>query len=118
MRAQNLISHSIPFLRVQDTARRALQLMSDFHITHLPVVGEDLYLGLVEENELLDTEDDNETLADLEIHWNRVGIGPDEHFLSVLRLVEKAAAQRHTCRKSRRGTPRGDYRRRIAAGTG
>jgi acetoin utilization protein AcuB len=64
-------------------------LMSDFHITHLPVVGDDLYLGLVEENELLDTEDDNETLADLGIHWNRVGIGQDEHFLSVLRLWKK-----------------------------
>lgn len=63
--------------------------MSDFHITHLPVVSDDQYLGLVEENELLDTEDENETLAGLGIHWNRVGIGQDEHFLSVLRLWKK-----------------------------
>ncbi len=89
MRAVNLISHSIPFLRLHDTARRALQLMTDFHITHLPVVAEEKYLGLVEENELMDLEDDNLQLGELDLPWNKAAILQDEHFLSVLRIWKK-----------------------------
>jgi len=89
MRAVNLISHSIPFLRLHDTVSRALQLMADFHITHLPVVEEDKYLGLVEENELLDIADDSRQLGALELPSNKAAILEDEHFLSVLRLWKK-----------------------------
>jgi predicted transcriptional regulator len=89
MRAVDLISHSIPFLRVQDTAREALQLMTDFHIVHLPVVQDEIYLGLVEENQLLDVEDDNRVLGNLGTPFNKAAIGQDEHFLSVLRLWKK-----------------------------
>ena len=89
MRAVNLISHSIPSLRIQDTARQALQLMTDFHINHLPVSQDDKYLGLVEENELLDVKDDSKPLSELGLAWNPMAIGEDEHFLSALRIWKK-----------------------------
>ena len=89
MRAVNLLSHSIPFLRVQDTARQALQLMTDFHITHLPVTQDDKYLGLVEENELLDVKDDSRPIGELGLTLNRAAIAEEEHFLSALRLWKK-----------------------------
>jgi predicted transcriptional regulator len=63
--------------------------MTDFHINQLPVVQDDKYLGLVEENELLDVEDDGKPLGELGLSWNRVAIGEDEHLLSVLRLWKK-----------------------------
>lgn len=66
-----------------------MQLMTDFHITHLPVVEDEKYLGLVEENELLDIEDDEVLLGHLGITWNRTAIGQEEHLLSVLRLWKK-----------------------------
>jgi acetoin utilization protein AcuB len=66
-----------------------LQLMTDFHITHLPVVEDGKYMGLVEENELLDIEDDSRELGQLEIPRNPAAIGQDEHFLSALRLWKK-----------------------------
>ena len=89
MRALNLISHSIPFLRLHDTAGRALQLMADFHITHLPVVVEEKYHGLVEENELLDVADDSQELGALDLPLNKAAIFQDDHFLSALRLWKK-----------------------------
>ncbi|TDW99882.1 CBS domain-containing protein [Dinghuibacter silviterrae] len=89
MRAVNLISHAVPFLRVQDTVRQALQLMTDFHITHLPVVQDDKYLGLVEENALLDIADEDTPLGETGLAWNRAAIGEEEHFLAVLRLWKK-----------------------------
>src|ERR1700744_461634 len=89
MRAVNLLSHAIPFLRVQDTARQALQLMTDFHVTHLPVTQDDKYLGLVEEGELLEVDDDNKPIGELGLLLNRAAIAEEEHFLSALRLGEK-----------------------------
>lgn len=89
MRAVNLLSQSIPSLRIEDTARQALLLMTDFHINQLPVVQDEKYLGLVEENELLDVEDDSKPLGELGLSWSRVAIGEDEHLLSVLRLWKK-----------------------------
>ena len=86
MRAVNLLSHAIPFLRVQDTARQALQLMTDFHVTHLPVTQDDKYLGLVEEGELLEVDDDNKPIGELGLLLNRAAIAEEEHFLSALRL--------------------------------
>jgi CBS domain-containing protein len=63
--------------------------MTDFHITHLPVVQDDKYLGLVEENELLDIADEETSLGETGLSWNRAAIGEDEHFLAVLRLWKK-----------------------------
>ena len=89
MRALDLISHSIPFLRLNDTAGRALQLMADFHVTHLPVVVEEKYQGLVEENELMDIADENQELGSLDLPWNKAAVLQEDHFLSALRLWKK-----------------------------
>ena len=56
MLAQELINNSLPQLQLTDTVSKALQLMSDFKMTHLPVVSEDKYLGMIGEDDLLDEE--------------------------------------------------------------
>ena len=56
MLAQELSSNILPQLQLSDTVAKALQLMSDFKITHLPVVSEEKYLGLIREDDLLDEE--------------------------------------------------------------
>lgn len=60
MFAGDLISGSIPFLHSNDTVGKALQEMSDFHVAHLPVVEEDKYLGLISEEDLLDSNETSE----------------------------------------------------------
>lgn len=89
MRAVNLISQSIPFLRLHDTVSRALQLMSDFHITHLPVVSDEKYMGLVEENDLMDVSDEGLLLEQLSDHFQKIAILQQEHFLVALRFWKK-----------------------------
>ena len=49
-----LINTNIPRLQLQDSVSKALQLMNDFRLTHLPVVADNKYLGLVSEEDLLD----------------------------------------------------------------
>ena len=45
MLAQELINNILPQLQLTDTVSKALQLMSDFKMTHLPVISEEKYLG-------------------------------------------------------------------------
>src|SRR4051812_6914172 len=56
MLAQELTNNNLPQLQLSDTVSKALQLMSDYKITHLPVVSEEKYLGLISEDDLLDEE--------------------------------------------------------------
>jgi predicted transcriptional regulator len=44
MLTANLINNNIPRLQPQDTVSKALQLISDFKVTHLPVVSENKFL--------------------------------------------------------------------------
>ena len=84
-----LINNNIPRLQLQDTVRKALQLMNDFRVTHLPVVADDKYLGLLSEEDLLDNEIEKmpielmqETFIDASVHEN-------EHFLNAVKFINK-----------------------------
>jgi CBS domain-containing protein len=79
-----LINNSIPRLKLQDSVSKALQLINDFRVTHLPVVADDKFLGLISEEDLLDAEEEKmpielmqETFIDAVVHDN-------EHFLTAV----------------------------------
>lgn len=52
------INKNIPQLQLSDTVSKALHLINDYRVTHLPVVSEKKFLGLVSEEDLLDQEDE------------------------------------------------------------
>ena len=62
MLTANLINNNIPRLQPLDSVSKALQLISDFKVTHLPVVSENKFLGLISEEDLLDSEDQKTTI--------------------------------------------------------
>lgn len=57
MFTNDLINNNIPRLKPKDTVAKALQLLNDFRITHLPVVYEDKFLGIISEEDLLDLDE-------------------------------------------------------------
>ena len=59
MLAIDLNSVMIPQLKLQDTVSKALHLLKEHGVSHLPVVSEEKYLGMIGEDELLDVEDKN-----------------------------------------------------------
>jgi CBS domain-containing protein len=79
-----LINNNIPRLKLQDTVSKALQLINDFRITHLPVVAEDKYLGLISEDDLLDAEDDRATMELMQEHFVNAAVHDNEHFLTAV----------------------------------
>jgi CBS domain-containing protein len=52
-----LISHHLPSLHLHDKVSQALQLMADHKVSHLPVVADEKYIGLVSEDDLLEADE-------------------------------------------------------------
>ena len=63
MASQELIAASIPTLLPTDSGSRALLLMEQNNIEHIPVVADDLYLALVQENDLLEWDNAEDELS-------------------------------------------------------
>jgi len=82
----DIISNNIPRLQLQDTVAKAIQLVADFRVTHLPVVAEDTYLGLLSEEDLLDVSDDKITLEFLQEHFVKASVKDNVHFLNAVNV--------------------------------
>src|SRR5690349_1654315 len=87
MFAGQLISRSIPFLHMDDNAGKALQEMNDFHVSHLPVVADDKYLGIISEEILLDN-DENSSIESLQQHFLRPFVRHADSFLLAVRVAK------------------------------
>lgn len=80
-----LINNNIPRLQLQDTVSKALQLMNDFRVTHLPVVTEDKYLGLISEEDLLDAEIEKMPIELMQETFIDAAVYENEHFLNAVK---------------------------------
>src|SRR6202000_3730 len=79
----------IPSLPLNDPVSQALDLMADFHVTHLPVVAEDKLAGLVSEEVLLNVEDDNTLLSDLQLGFSKIAANAEAFFFEAVQLVSE-----------------------------
>jgi len=86
MLTRDLISNSIPYLHKEDKVYHALQLMNDYHVAHLPVVENDSYLGIISEEQLLQSDDEN-TLNELPITDGTTSVQANDHFLKAIQTA-------------------------------
>ena len=76
MKAKDLITDEIPPLKHTDTGEIALRWMDEFKVSHLPVLKNDNYVGLISESDILDKMDIHETLDTLFDHLPRPYVKP------------------------------------------
>ncbi|MEO5999299.1 MAG: CBS domain-containing protein [Chitinophagaceae bacterium] len=86
---KDLISASVPTLSLADTVFQALQLMADYHLSHLPVITEEKYLGLVNEGQLLNIEDDSTLLEKLQPDFLNLSVNANMHLVEAVRLTNE-----------------------------
>jgi acetoin utilization protein AcuB len=79
-----LINSNIPRLKLQDTVSKALQLINDYRVTHLPVVHNEKYIGLISEEDLLDVEEEKTPLELIQEHFVFAAVKENEHFLTAV----------------------------------
>lgn len=89
MVALELINNSIPQLQLEDTVGKALQLISDFKTSHLPVVSENAYLGIISEEYLMDVSNKNVAIGTLQRDFIPVSIQENDHFLQAVNLINQ-----------------------------
>lgn len=86
---KEIISTAIPSLHLSDPVSQALDLMADFHVTHLPVVTEDKLAGLVSEDDLLNVEDDTTLLDQLQGGFSKVAAHSDSFYFEAIQMVNE-----------------------------
>lgn len=92
MFAAQLASQIIPVLHLQDPISNALQLMQENHVTQLPVVNHDKFLGIIDENALLDAADDSQTIASLHSDLLKIAVSEHTHLYNVLKIAAEHSA--------------------------
>ena len=57
------------------------EIINDFRVTHLPVVSDDKYLGLISEEDLLDAEEEKMPIELMQEMFIDAAVKDNEHFL-------------------------------------
>jgi predicted transcriptional regulator len=85
---KDLISASIPILSLNDTVFQAQQFMSDYQVSHLPVVANDQYLGLIGDEDLLNA-DEQSSMLQLQTHFLKLSVKANSHFIEAVQLANE-----------------------------
>ncbi|MFT5054188.1 MAG: acetoin utilization protein AcuB [Granulosicoccus sp.] len=90
MLALELISQSLPPLKPEENGSKAIKWMEEFKVYHLPVVDDHRYLGLVSEDEILDSNQLDLPVTEFLNDHRRPFVTDDQHIYDVLRTITAA----------------------------
>lgn len=85
---REIISASIPALGLQDSVAQALDLMNELHLSQLPVVDSEKYIGLVFEEDLLNM-DEQANLASGADRFSRVSAHAGSYFVEAVQTANE-----------------------------
>jgi acetoin utilization protein AcuB len=89
MIAKDLISEIIPSLKTSDTGQTALNWMEIFRISHLPIVNNLDFLGLISDNDIYDMNRPDEPIGDHELTLLKPFVTSDQHLFEVIGLASQ-----------------------------
>ena len=89
MLTAELINQNIPKIQLSDSVGKAKQLINEFKLTHIPVVKNKKYLGLLSEEDLLDVESDKIKIEALQEQLMLIYIQDDVHFLNAIKYYNQ-----------------------------
>jgi acetoin utilization protein AcuB len=87
MQANDLINDLILPLRTSDTGSTALSWMDEMRVSHLPIVNNEAFLGLISEKEIYDMNNFDEPLGVYQLSHTRPYVLFNQHLFEVIRLV-------------------------------
>ena len=89
MVAINLISDLIPSLRTSDTGQTALNWMEIFRISHLPIVNNQDFLGLISDTDIYDMNQPEEPIGNHELTLLKPYVKDNQHLFEVIGLAAR-----------------------------
>jgi CBS domain-containing protein len=89
MLAKEMISDVIPSLRTSDTGISALNWMDIFKVSHLPIVNDIDFLGLVSETDIYDLNQPEEPIGNHQLSLVRPYINENQHILEAMEMASR-----------------------------
>ena len=89
MVALDLISDIIPSLKTSDTGQTALNLMEIYRISHLPIVNNLDFLGLISDSDIYDMNQPEEPIGNHELTLFKPYARDDQHLFEVIGLAAR-----------------------------
>ncbi len=87
MLARQLLSDGVMPLKTSDTGRTALEWMEDLRLMHLPIVNEEVFLGLISELDIYSLNDFDEALGNHQLSLVKPYVLEDQHLYEVLKVM-------------------------------
>lgn len=89
MLAKDLLSDVVPSLKTSDTGLQALSWMEIFRISHLPIVNNKEFLGLISDTDIYDLNMADEPIGNHGLSLFSPYVTGDQHIFEVIELVSR-----------------------------
>jgi len=89
MLAKDLISDEIPAIRTSDTAVDALNWMEVFRVSHLPIVNNKEFLGLISDSDIFDVNNPDEPIGNHKLSLIKPFVRYDQHIYEVVEIASR-----------------------------
>jgi len=89
MQASDLISQSLIILHPDDDGLRAISLMEELRVNHLPVVRNGFYLGILSEKEILNWDNEEEFIEEHLEEISAPSVIGTQHLFDIIEELEK-----------------------------
>ncbi|HHJ11427.1 MAG TPA: CBS domain-containing protein [Bacteroidetes bacterium] len=89
MLAKDLISDIVPALHTSDTGQKALNWMDVFRVSHLPIINDKEFLGLISDTDIYDMNMADEPIGNHKLSLFSPFIYMDQHIYEVIEIVAR-----------------------------
>ncbi len=87
MKAKDIMTDNITTLKTSDNAKSALSIMEELKVSHLPIVNNEVFLGLISENDILDINDMKAPIGNHHLSLSKPNVLFSNQIFDVVRLV-------------------------------
>ena len=84
-----LLNTHLPQLRMDDTIAKALTFINDYKVSHLPVIENEKFAGLISEVDLLDAESESNKISSLQKDFIHASLKDNAHFLQAVNICNQ-----------------------------
>lgn len=89
MFARELLTDIIPALKTSDTVQKVLDRMVEFRVSHLPIVNDKQFLGLISDDDLVEVLDYSLPVGGLSLSLHNPFVYEEQHIYDVIRLFHE-----------------------------
>jgi acetoin utilization protein AcuB len=87
--ARELISNAFPTLHCSDNGKKALNIMESFRVSHIPIVRDNEYIGLISDKDIYDFDLQRSCLGEKQLQLIRPYILVNQHIFEAIQKMQE-----------------------------